>query len=180
MDGRMELFEAGEKVIYPQFGLGTIAEVTQKEVDGLDHSFYRLEFPLKQMEILVPVKRATENGLRKVMSEKDVTEVLDFLGAPEPCKKPQQWHRWRKRTLEQIKTGNPLEIVKIYCQLVSMEDHKGLSFTEKKILTQVEMMLVAEISAAKSLSEEETRKVMGIERKADEELVEEKAIIYNN
>ena len=149
-----EVFEAGEKVIYPQFGLGTISGVTQKQVNGTSLSFYRLEFPLKQMEILVPVTRASENGLRRVMSSKEVEEVLKFLSSPPPPPKPQQWHRWRKKTLEQLKSGHPLEIAKIYCHLNTLEGKKGLSFTERKILLQVERMLISEIAVAKEISEE--------------------------
>ncbi len=149
-----EVFEAGEKVIYPQFGLGTISGVTQKQVNGTSHSFYRLEFPLKQMEILVPVKRASENGLRRVMSSEEVEEVLKFLSSAPTPPKPQQWHRWRKKTLEQLKSGHPLEIAKIYCHLNTLESKKGLSFTERKILLQVERMLISEIAVAKEISEE--------------------------
>lgn len=154
MENINEVFEAGEKVIYPQFGLGTISGVTQKQVNGTSLSFYRLEFPLKQMEILVPVKRASENGLRRVMSSKEVEEVLKFLSSAPPPPKPQQWHRWRKKTLEQLKSGHPLEIAKIYCHLNSLEGKKGLSFTERKILLQVERMLISEIAVAKEITEE--------------------------
>lgn len=154
MEAIQQSFEPGEKVMYPQFGLGTIAGVTSKEVDGSDLSFYRLEFPLKQMEILVPVKRACENGLRRIMSNEEVEEVLEYLSCAPPSSKPQQWHRWRKKTLEQLKSGNPLEIAKIFCYLNSLEGQKGLSFTERKILLQVEKMLVSEIAVAKEVSEE--------------------------
>ncbi|MEE8434240.1 MAG: CarD family transcriptional regulator [bacterium] len=154
MENINEVFEAGEKVIYPQFGLGTISGVTQKQVNGTSHSFYRLEFPLKQMEILVPVTRASENGLRRVMSSKEVEEVLKFLSSAPPPPKPQQWHRWRKKTLEQLKSGHPLEIAKIYCHLNILEGKKGLSFTERKILLQVERMLISEIAVAQEITEE--------------------------
>lgn len=160
MDGKSELFEAGEKVMYPQFGLGTVAGVTRKDVDGDVLSFYRLEFPLKQMEILVPVKRAAENGLRRVMSDEDVHAVMSYLSDPPACSKPQQWHRWRKKTLEQLKTGDPLEVAKIYCYLNTLEGKKGLSFTERKILLQVERMLVTEISAARDIPEEEAERLI--------------------
>ncbi len=153
MDSSAQLFEPGEKVMYPQFGLGTIAGVTHKEVNGADLSFYRLEFPLKQMEILVPVKRASENGLRRVMTPSEVEQVLEYLSCAPPTAKPQQWHRWRKKTLEQLKSGDPLEIAKIFCYLHSLEGKKGLSFTERKILLQVERMLVSEIAVAKQISE---------------------------
>lgn len=154
-------FQPGEKVMYPQFGLGTITGITQKQVNGASLNFYRLEFPLKQMEILVPVKRASENGLRKVMDEEEVEEVLEFLCSDTPAPKPQQWHRWRKRTLEQLKTGDPLEIAKIYRYLNSLQAKKGLSFTERKILMQVERMLITEISVAKDVGEEVARDMIG-------------------
>ena len=160
MEFSNEVFEPGEKVIYPQFGLGTISGVTQKQVNGTNLSFYRLEFPLKNMEILVPVQRASENGLRRVMSQKEVKEVLKYLSSAPPPPKPQQWHRWRKKTLEQLKSGHPLEIAKIYCHLNALEGKKGLSFTERKILLQVERMLISEIAVAKEVSEEQAEKVL--------------------
>ncbi len=159
--GRQEAFQLGEKVIYPQFGLGTIAEVTQKQVNGTSLSFYRLEFPVKQMEILVPVMRARENGLRRVMTEGEVEELVLCINAARDIPKPQQWHRWRKKTLAQLKTGDPLEIAKIYCYLHSLENRKGLSYTERKILLQVERMLIAEISVAKQISEPDAQELIG-------------------
>ncbi len=151
----MEAFTLGEKVIYPQFGLGTIAEVTQKQVNGTSLDFYRLEFPIKQMEILVPVKRARENGLRKVMTHKEVDSLITCISASNQISKPQQWHRWRKKTLAKLKTGDPQEIGKIYCYLQSLEEKKGLSYTERKILLQVERMLISEIAVAKQVTEED-------------------------
>jgi CarD family transcriptional regulator len=155
-----ETFSPGEKVMYPQFGLGTIAGVTDKQVNGTSFSFYRLEFPLKQIEILVPVKRASENGLRRVMSEQEVQSVLDYLSCAPPTSRPQQWHRWRKKTLEQLKSGNPLEMAKIFCYLNSLEGTKGLSFTERKILLQVERMLVSEVAVAMEVSEEMAEQII--------------------
>jgi CarD family transcriptional regulator len=148
------MFQLGEKVIYPQYGLGTISEVTQKAVNGTQHAFYRLEFPVKQMEILVPVQRATENGLRKVMNEDSVNDLITFICTSRCTTKPQQWHRWRKKTLEQMKTGDPMDIANIYCYLRTLEGKKGLSFTERKILMQVERMLISEVAVAKQISEE--------------------------
>lgn len=164
MDASNETFEPGEKVMYPQFGLGTIAGVTNKQVNGTSLSFYRLEFPLKQMEILVPVRRASENGLRRVMSLEEVEQVLDYLSCARPSSKPQQWHRWRKKTLEQLKSGDPLEIAKIYCYLNSLEGKKGLSFTERKILLQVERMLVSEIAVAKQVSEDKAEQIIALHK----------------
>jgi CarD family transcriptional regulator len=153
MDEPIEVFEPGEKVMYPQFGLGTVAEVTEKQVNGASFAFYRLEFPVKQMEILVPVQRARENGLRRVMSRKEVKVLVKHLTLSPHGTKSQQWHRWRKKTLEQLKSGDPVEIANIFRYLRSLETSKGLSFTERKILTQVERMLVAEIAVSLHVSE---------------------------
>jgi CarD family transcriptional regulator len=156
----MDVFEPGEKVIYPQFGLGTIAELTEKQVNGASLSFYRLEFPVKQMEILVPVDRARENGLRRVMSRKEVKDLVKHVTSSSNLPKSQQWHRWRKKTLEQLKSGDPLEIANIYRYLRFLEGKKGLSFTERKILTQVERMLIAEISVALEVTEDHAERLI--------------------
>jgi CarD, C-terminal domain len=86
--------------------------------------------------------------------------VLDYLSCAPPSAKPQQWHRWRKKTLEQLKSGDPLEIAKIFCYLHSLEGKKGLSFTERKILLQVERMLVSEIAVAKQIPEDEVEGIL--------------------
>jgi CarD family transcriptional regulator len=160
MEGRIDVFEPGEKVMYPQFGLGTVAGVTEKQVNGSAQCFYRLEFPIKQMEILVPVDRARENGLRRVMSRKEVKDLVKHVTSGIHSAKSQQWHRWRKKTLEQLKSGDPLEIANIYRYLRSLEGKKGLSFTERKILTQVERMLISEIAVALQVSEEHAERMI--------------------
>ena len=76
------------------------------------------------------------------------------MSSPQSSPKPQQWHRWRKKTLEQMKTGDPMDIASIYCYLRSLEGRKGLSFTERKILMQVERMLISEIAVAKECGED--------------------------
>jgi CarD family transcriptional regulator len=162
MNEQMEVFEKGEKVMYPQFGLGTVAEVTEKLVNGANLAFYRLEFPVKQMEILVPVQRARENGLRRVMSKKEVKDLVKHLTHAPNGTKSQQWHRWRKKTLEQLKSGDPLEIANIFCYLRSLESNKGLSFTERKILTQVEHMLVAEIAVSLRVTEAHAERMIAV------------------
>jgi len=143
-----EEFHAGEKVVYSQFGLGTITGITEKHVNGSSFSFYRLEFPMKHMEILVPVHSALERGMRRVMSTEEVEEVLAFISCAAPDSKPQQWHRWRKKTLEQLKSGDLREAAQIFCYLNKLETQKGLSFTERKILTQVEQIIISEVAVA--------------------------------
>jgi CarD family transcriptional regulator len=160
MEEDLAMFQLGEKVIYPQYGLGTISEVTEKSVNGTRHAFYRLEFSVKQMEILVPVQRARENGLRRVMDEDSVNDLIRFICSSHFVPKPQQWHRWRKKTLEQMKTGDPMDIANIYCYLRTLEGKKGLSFTERKILMQVERMLISEVAVAKQISEEEAEALL--------------------
>jgi len=163
MDQTHDLFRLGEKVVYPQFGLGTIAEVTQKQVNGTALNFYRLEFPVKHMEILVPVKRAKENGLRKVMTGEEVDSLLSCLNSDADAPKPQQWHQWRKKTMAQLKTGDAQEAARIYCFLRTLDRKKGLSYTERRILQQVEKMLAAEISAVKLISEDEALELLSPE-----------------
>lgn len=152
-NGKLE-FPPGEQVMYPQFGLGIIEGVSEKRVGEETQRFYRLAFPWRKMEILVPVPRAAENGLRHIMSEVEARTLIHYLASQQEPPRPQQWHRWRKNTQEQLKSGTPKETANIHRHLHCLQYKKSLSFTERKILLQVEQILVSEIAAACTISTE--------------------------
>ena len=154
------MFQVGEKVVYPQYGLGIITEVTERVVADKVLNFYRLQFLVRQMEIFVPVQRAKENGLRRVMPLDEVNDLVAYVTARVDRVQPQQWHRWRKKTQEQLRTGEPMDMAGIYVYLSNLEKKKGLSFTERKILIQVERLLITEVAAAKQISEEEAEALL--------------------
>ena len=65
------------------------------------------------------------------------------------------WNKRNKQYQYKIKTGDILEISKIYRDLQCMSKEKDLSFGEKNLLNQTEALLVEEISAVKNLVEEQ-------------------------
>ncbi len=155
-------FEVGEQVVYPQYGLGDVVQIVEKQIGEIRAHFYRVKFSVQQVEILIPVNTAFEKGLRKIMCEEETECVLDSLSSPVKPMSAMLWRRWRKETQRHIKSSNPIELAKIYRHLVSMveDQRKEISFTERKILSQIEQILCGEISACKEISQEDALVLM--------------------
>ena len=155
-------FNTGEQVVYPQYGLGSVVQIVTKTVGGIDMSFYRVNFAVQQIEILIPVASAVEKGLRKMMCTEEVDALLETLTTPVHPMPSMQWRRWRKETQRQIKSSNPVELTEVYSHLISTveEQRKEISFTERKMLSQIEQILYSEIAACKGITCEDALMLM--------------------
>ena len=67
-------FEVGDKVIYPNHGLGTIERVEEKTILGTTCGFYRVRIAATETVVLVPVSHIDGVGLHRA-SESDVERL---------------------------------------------------------------------------------------------------------
>jgi RNA polymerase-interacting CarD/CdnL/TRCF family regulator len=61
------------------------------------------------------------------------------------------WNKRNKAYQGTLRTGNLQEICSIYRDLKHIENHKELSFGEKSLLQQTELLLAEEISIVKNV-----------------------------
>ena len=61
-------FKVGQKVVYPNHGIGTIEQIEQKLIGANSLPFYTLRLAANNSLVLVPVSNATEVGLRSPIS----------------------------------------------------------------------------------------------------------------
>lgn len=152
------MFALNEKVVYPGHGVARICRIIEKKVGGTTTNFFELAFFNKDMTILIPIDSVTSTGIRKLSSVENISTMFEILS--EPCVKPLQDSpatNWNKRNKEyqcKIRTGNLQEICKIYRDLKHIATYKELSFGEKNLLDQTEVLLVEEISIVTHVSEE--------------------------
>ena len=59
-------FKVGDKVVYPNHGVGVIEQVAKQSIGGSTSSFYRLRILALDSMVMVPVGNTTAVGLRKV------------------------------------------------------------------------------------------------------------------
>ncbi len=153
-------FQVGEKVVYPNHGVGTIENISSRCFGTQQERFYLLRLSPSSMTVLVPFSHVGDVGLRKVTKCSEISRVLTFLAAGRPCCA----HDWKdrfKENSEKMKGGSLLEIAEVFKALILIQMAKPLSFREKKMLERARSMLILETSVAKSVAEPEAVALIG-------------------
>ncbi|MFZ0590267.1 MAG: CarD family transcriptional regulator [Bryobacteraceae bacterium] len=145
-------FQVGEKVVYPNHGIGTIENISSRSFGAQQERFYLLRLHPNSMTIMVPFSHVGDVGLRKVTTCSEITRVLSYLAAGRPtC--VQDWKDRFKENCDKMKNGSLLEISEVFKTLLMIQTNKPLSFREKKMLDRARQMVIMETSIARNLSE---------------------------
>src|SRR5215831_1299271 len=148
----MMTFAVGEKVVYPNQGVGTIENISTRYFEQKPEKFYLLRLFCSSMTVMVPFSNAENIGLRKLSKNTDVAKVLAYLAGP--CvENLQDWKIRFKVNSEKLLTGSLLQIAEVFKQLVRLQAEKPLSFREKKMLERCRSMLISEVSVARNTPE---------------------------
>jgi CarD family transcriptional regulator len=145
-------FQVGEKVVYPNHGVGTIENISTRSFGSQFERFYLLRLTYKSMTVMVPFSHVSDVGLRKVTKAGEIARVLLFLAAGK-SKCNADWKNRFKENSEKMRVGGLLETAEVLKMLLVLQADKPLSFREKKMLDRARHMLITEISICRSLSE---------------------------
>jgi len=151
------MFSLGDKVVYPGHGVAKISGTVEKVIAGSVARFFELEFLNKEMTILVPTNNIASVGLRRLSSSESIDSAFEILAQPAQLCRDSTLSNWNKRSKDyqcKLRTGNLLEICRIYRNLNHLAARKELSFGEKNLLSQTEALLVEEISLVKQEGED--------------------------
>ncbi|HVX67406.1 MAG TPA: CarD family transcriptional regulator [Bryobacteraceae bacterium] len=147
-------FQIGEKVVYPNQGIGTIENISSRSFGAHLERYYLLRLMYTSMTVMVPFSHAGEIGLRKITRNGELARILSFL-AEGDCPLSQDWKNRFKENSEKMRIGGLLQIAEVLKTLLLLQADKPLSFREKKMLDRARHMLVTELSISRGMSEEE-------------------------
>jgi CarD family transcriptional regulator len=146
-------YKIGDKVVYPNHGVGMIEQVSYGVLNGRTERYYMIRVVSSGLRVMVPQSNADTVGLRPVIRTNDTTKVLGFLEKG----KLNCHHDWKhrfKENSERMRTGSLLEVAVVLKSLVSLSRSKPLSFREKKMLERAKYLLVSEMATARNLTSE--------------------------
>jgi CarD family transcriptional regulator len=83
-------FQVGEKVVYPNHGVGTIENISTRAFGPQHERFYLLRLSYNSMTVMVPFSHVGDVGLRKLTKAAEISRVLTFL-ATGTCKSSADW-----------------------------------------------------------------------------------------
>jgi len=147
-------FQVGEKVVYPNHGVGTIENISTRAFGASQEHFYLLRLTYNSMTVMIPFSHVADVGLRKVTRAGEITRVLTFL-ASGPVKFSADWKLRYKVSSEKMRSGALPEIADVFKSLTTIQAEKPLSFREKKMLDCARRMLISEVSICRGINETE-------------------------
>src|SRR3981081_3953141 len=146
-------YKIGDKVVYPNHGVGIIEQINFGVMNGRTEKYYMLKIYSSGLKVMVPASNAISVGLRPVIRNGETLKVLGFLEKG----KPNSHHDWKhrfKENSERMRTGSLLEVAVVLKSLVSLSRSKPLSFREKKMLERAKYLLVSEMATARNTTSE--------------------------
>jgi CarD family transcriptional regulator len=146
-------FQIGERVVYPNQGVGTIENISSRMFGPKTERFYLLRLASSSLTIMVPFSHVSDVGLRKVTRTTDIQRMLDFLSFGK-CSRCADWKNRFKENSEKMRVGFILEVAEVFKCLLLQQKDKPLSFREKKMLDRAKYLLVTELATARNTSAE--------------------------
>jgi len=157
-------FEVGDKVIYPNHGLGIVERIEDKTILGTTCGFYHLRIAANDTTVLVPVSNVDGVGLRRAISDEEVERLFGLLGDGK-IDNHQNWKGRFKDNSDKMRSGSIYEVADVLKSLTFLAKSKSLSFREKRMLDRAKFLIISEVS------EVMRETALAIEEKVDGALV---------
>ncbi len=142
--------KVGDKVFYPNQGLGVIEDIQKENYYGETFKIYHLRILANNTLVLVPFSNTEEIGIRKPIKEELIEKIFDFMRNGE-VDVTMNWKGRYKEHLNLMKSGIMLDMALVLKSLFYLNLIKPLSFREKKMMEKVKELVTSEISEVTSL-----------------------------
>jgi len=138
-------FDVGDKVIYPNHGLGVVEAIEDKTIMGTTCGFYQLRMVSSDTIVLVPVENIESVGLRRAVSDDEIDRLYRRL-ANGRIDNHQNWKGRFKDNSDKMRSGSIEDAIEVLKNLTFLSKSKSLSFREKRMLDKAKFFVVSEIA----------------------------------
>ena len=152
-------FQIGDKVVYPNQGVGTIENISSRSFGTAYEKFYLLRFGYNSVTVMVPFSNAANIGLRRVTKDREISRVLSFLSHGWCAFNP-DWKARFKDNTDKMQSGDLLNAAEVFKGLLHLQLEKPLSFREKKMLERARYLLVSELAMARNCEESKVEELL--------------------
>ena len=152
-------FHVGDKVVYPNHGVGVIEQISSRTMGATVENFYLLKIKASSLKVMVPFHSVGTVGMRRVVKNGEIQKVVDFLSDGE-CDNIADWKDRFKENSDRMRTGSLLEVAAVLKGLLVLNQAKALSFREKKMLERARYLLVSELAMAKNCEDRQVEDLL--------------------
>src|SRR5471032_827006 len=131
LTGGTVTFEVGDKVIYPNHGLGIVERIEDKTILGTTCGFYHLRIVANDTTLLLTLTR--------------VDRLFTLLGDGK-IDNHQNWKGRFKDNSDKMRSGSIYEVADVLKSMTFLAKSKSLSFREKRMLDRAKFLIISEVS----------------------------------
>ena len=146
-------FKLGEKVVYPNHGVGQIEQISFGYVNGKSERFYMCKIVSSGLKVMVPQSNVESVGLRPIIRSTQAGAVLSYLERGRSDSHHDWKHRFKENS-DKMRTGSLMEVAAVLKGLIALSRTKPLSFREKKMLERAKHLLVSELATVRNTTEQ--------------------------
>jgi len=146
-------FRAGDYVVYPAHGVGTIEGVETQSIAGMSVTLYAISFEKDRMRLKIPVQKAQTAGLRKLSTGDRLKDALKTLTGKAKIKRT-MWSRRAQEYEAKINSGDPVQIAEVLRDLRRPKDDTEQSYSERQIYQSALERLAREVAAVERIAED--------------------------
>ena len=143
-------FKIGDKVVYPNHGVGIIEDITSQLISGAEKTFYCLKILSTESTVMVPVSNTGMVGLRKVSSKKNINRVINVL-KEQKVDIVDDWKGRYQINSDLMRSGEIDKVAEVLKSLTYLSFQKSLSYRERKMLDKAKFLIISELSEAANL-----------------------------
>ncbi len=146
------VFQIGEKVVYPNHGVGIIEQISSRTMGTTVEKFYLLKIATSSLKVMVPFANVDSVGMRPVVRNGEVQKIVDYLSSGE-CINAADWKDRFKENSDRMRTWALADVAVVLKSLLILGQDKSLSYREKKMLERARYLLVSEIAISRNCEE---------------------------
>jgi len=147
------VFHVGDKIVYPNHGVGVIEQISSRTLGNRVEKFYLLRIPSSSLKVMVPFANVDSVGMRPLVRDGEVQKIVDYLSSGE-CINAADWKDRFKENSDRMRTGSLTDVAAVLKSLLVLGQAKSLSFREKKMLGRARYLLVSEIAISRNCAED--------------------------
>ncbi|MGL4607502.1 MAG: CarD family transcriptional regulator [Eubacteriaceae bacterium] len=155
------MYKIGDKIVYPMHGAGVIEAIEEREIFEELKPYYIMQIVSEGLQILIPVDKVDEIGVRTIVTEIVIEEMIETLKTPMD-EMEKNWNRRYREHMEKMKTGDIFEVAKVVKNLILLDREKGLSTGEKKMLNSARNFIISEMVLIQNKEKEEILEFINI------------------
>ncbi|MCR5622898.1 MAG: CarD family transcriptional regulator [Treponema sp.] len=147
-------FSIKQIVVYPSQGVGEVVDIFKKDFKGEELYYYKIYVPVSDMNIMVPVEKASSMGIRSVVDKEQALKAIELLGE-EVDTPTSDWKLRYQQNIDLLHSGSVEDIAAIVRCLYHRSKIKELPAMERKLYESAKKLLEDELSYALEKSPKE-------------------------